>query len=180
MKITVPTSFEDINLGQYLELGKIDPSDTLGQIAILCDISKEDIKRMEKSSLIELEALLSSIEQTDEDKYKHERFIELRGLKYGFHPNLSEMSVGEFVDLDSLCQNPLENLPKIMAILYRPVIEEAFQSYQIKPYTSHEDSEIMLEMKMPDVLGSLNFFLSLGMSFVKNSLPSLKEEKPQT
>lgn len=180
MKINVPTSFEDVSLDQYLELSKLDESDTIGQIAILCKISKEDVKRMEKSSLNEIEALMSSIQHADEDKYPHARFIELEGRKYGFHPNLSEISVGEFVDLDSLCSNPMENLPKIMATLYRPVIEENFQSYKIQPYTSHEDPEIMKEMKMPYVLGALNFFLSLGLIFVKNSLPSLKEERAQT
>lgn len=178
MKITVPTTFEDVTLGQYLELSKLDESDTIGQIAILCRISREDVKRMEKSSLTQIEALMSSIQHSDEDKYPHERFIELEGRKYGFHPNLSEMSVGEFVDLDALCSDPMENLPKIMATLYRPVIEENFQSYKIQPYSSHEDPEIMKEMRMPYVLGALNFFLSLGLTFVKNSLPSLKGEKP--
>ena len=91
------------------------------------------------------------------------------------HPNLAELSVGEYVDLDSLCEKPLENLPKIMAILYRPVIEENFGIYKVAAYTGHESEKPFLQMTMPNVLGMLNF-LTLGISFVKSSLPFLREE----
>jgi len=174
MTITIPTSIEDITLGQYVALSKIPTDNRTAQVAILCKIDEKDVKRMEKSSLDEITAFLDTIEYTDEDKYDWKRFVVLNGRKYGFHPNLSEMSVGEFVDLETLARDPMENLSRIMAILYRPVIEEAGPLYKVARYTGDEDHEPMNDLPLDVVLGTLNFFLLLGVNFVKTSVPSLK------
>ncbi len=174
MNVTVPTTIEDITLGQYIALSKVDQSDTTKQVAILCNIKEEDVSRMEKASLTQIKAFLDVIEYTDEDKYDWKRFITLNGVKYGFHPNLAELSVGEFVDLETLCSDPMDNLPKIMSILYRPVVQESGPLYEIRPYTGNEDTKPLINMPLDAVLGSLNFFLLLGVNFVKSSTLSLK------
>lgn len=174
MNITVPTTIEDVTLGQYIALSKVDPKDKAKQVAILCKIKEKDVARMEKSSLDDITAFLDAIEYTDEEKYDWKRFTVLNGRKFGFHPNLSEMSVGEFVDLETLAQDPMTNLPRIMSILYRPVIEEAGPLYKVAPYTGNEDADTMNDLPLDVVLGALNFFLLLGVNFVKTSVQSLK------
>ena len=83
------------------------------------------------------------------------------------------MSVGEFVDLETLAQDPMTNLPKIMSILYRPVIEEAGPLYKVAP-APETRMDAMNDLPLDVVLGALNFFLLLGVNFVKTSVQSLK------
>jgi len=175
MTITVPTSLADITLRQYMALQEVG-DDHVKQVSILCNIPEADVKRLTKTTLNEIEAVVGHIKAVDEETYPFVRFVTLNGRKYGFHPNLDEISVGEFVDLEALCANAWGNLPAILAILYRPVTSEAFDLYTVAKYTGNENPDPMYTMTMDVVLGALNFFLSLGVGFVTSSRSSLMEE----
>ena len=45
-------------------------------------------------------------------------------LTYGFIPNLSEITMGEYIDIEGHCKEAHNNLHKIMSILYRPIVKE--------------------------------------------------------
>lgn len=175
MTLTVPTSLSDLTLGQYMALQDAG-EDRVAQVAILCRIPQDQVKKLTKATLNQIDALVGHIEGVDEEKYPLTKFVELRGRKYGFHPNLEEISVGEFIDLESLCEDAWTNLPRILSILYRPVTSEALDLYTIAKYTGNEDPTVMEEMTMDVVLGCLAFFLTLGLEFVRSSRQSLTEE----
>ena len=174
MTITVPTSLSDVTMAQYMALMDVG-DDLIKQVAILCNIPEAAVKRLTKGTLNEIEAVVGHINTADEEAYHLQRFVTLNGRKYGFHPNLDEISVGEFVDLEALCADAWANLPQVFAILYRPVTSEALDLYTVAKYTGNEDPEPVKQMTMDVVLGALNFFLSLGVGFVTSSRPSLEE-----
>ena len=49
---------------------------------------------------------------------KMQRNIEFKKEQYAVIPNMSKMTTGEFVDLETYCDNANDNLHKIMSLLY--------------------------------------------------------------
>ena len=87
----------------------------------------------------------------------------LEGKEYGFHPDLSRITLGEYADIETFIKLGLEkHLPEIMSILYRPVVNKKNKVYTIKKYDGDIDirTELMKNMKAEDVQSSLVFFWS--------------------
>ena len=46
------------------------------------------------------------------------RIIEIEGVRYGFHPDLDSITLGEYADIESMIKNDIEkNMPEVCAIL---------------------------------------------------------------
>ena len=56
------------------------------------------------------------------------------GINYGY-ADISTMTLAEFVDLESLCKKPTENLHEIMAVLYRPINTHRFNKLSLENKT---------------------------------------------
>ena len=98
--------------------------------------------------------------------------------EYGFVPNLSGISTGEYIDLENYCKNPIENLHIIMSILYRKVTFKRNERYTIESYNPDEfKEEIFKECPMDIALSSLGFFLTLGERLAMTSRSFLKQQE---
>jgi len=172
MKITVPTSVADITVKKWIKLSKTD--DVVKRVAILCDITPKTVKRMTIESMETVNSLLEELEDPSQTEFELFPIIEIKGEKYGIHPNLSELTVGEYADLETACEDSDENLLQILSILYRKVTHESQDFYQIAPYTGSENRKIFNEMKMDKVFSLLAFFLNIGLTFMKDSVRSLE------
>ena len=83
-------------------------------------------------------------------------------VEFGFIPKLDNISLGEFVDLDSYMSD-WDNMHKAMAVLYRPVTFSKKNMYLIEDYESSDKySEALKDMPIDIVLGALVFFYRLG------------------
>jgi len=51
VKLTIPETLEDITLGKFQELTKLDDADVLGKISLVTGISKKDLQRVQKKDL---------------------------------------------------------------------------------------------------------------------------------
>jgi hypothetical protein len=103
--------------------------------------------------------------------------------EFGFIPNLSKMSLGEYVDLDTYIGD-MQNMHKAMAILYRPIHKswDGKKHYRIAEYEGTESySDVMKEMPLGIALGAMVFFYRLGMKLSKHmmaySLQLLEKEE---
>ena len=172
MKITVPTSVADISVKKWIKLSKTE--DVVKRVAILCDITQKTVKRMTIESMETVNALLEELEDPSETEFELFPIIEINGEKYGIHPNLSELTVGEYADLETACVDSDENLLQILSMLYRKVTHQSKDFYQIAPYTGNENREIFNDMKMDKVFSLLAFFLNIGLVFMKDSVRSLE------
>jgi hypothetical protein len=104
--------------------------------------------------------------------------IELDGVKYGLL-DITKLTVGEMADMDTLRNHPHMSgqLHKMMAILWRPLIQESprkIADYSVEYFEIR--SKLFLE-KMPikQVLGSINFFLHTAKTSSDNMMGSLVE-----
>jgi len=182
MKITVPTDLSEITLGQLQKLTDLENSDkesTLKKKEIIELLTGVDRATLDRFRLSDLENVYAKLLLISEGEHKLHKLVTLEGLKYGFHPNLSNISTGEFADLDTLCQDFNANLHLIMAVLYRPITLEDRGKYQIEAYTAEIDERASLfQRKLPAsvVNGALIFFWNLGNDYLLNTMQSLRGE----
>ena len=57
------------------------------------------------------------------------------GIEYGFISNLEEISTGEYIDLMSY-QKEMSTYPKMLSILYRPIVKSNGDLYEIEKYSA--------------------------------------------
>jgi len=164
--ITIPEDLYDVTIDQYRRVQAIPESDELRQvvetISIMCHLTTEEVMGMEKKDILHIGGVLGGIIDKYDQEYPLERIIEL-DQRYGFHPNLSRITVAEFADIETLCKDSLDkHLPQVMGILYRPIVEEHGEFYRIEDYDGEDRSEYFREMKMAHALGATAFFLRTG------------------
>jgi hypothetical protein len=164
--ITIPEDLYDVTIDQYKRVQAIPEGDELRQvvdtICILCNLTTEEVMGMEKKDILHIGGVLGGIIDKYDESYPVERIIEL-DQRYGFHPNLSRITLAEFADIETLCKDSLDkHLPQVMGILYRPIVEEHGEFYRIEDYDGEDRSEYFKEMKMAHALGAAAFFLRTG------------------
>jgi hypothetical protein len=97
-------------------------------------------------------------------------------VEFGFMPNLSEMTLGEYVDLESYISD-WEQMHKALAVMYRPIIGGNKDFYEIEEYKgSSKYADIMKDAPMTVATGAMVFFYSLGKELLRTTLHSLQEE----
>lgn len=181
MKLTIPTDLSEITLGQLQALTKLESSELNAlemqkqTIELLTDVDRATIDLIKLSDLNEVYSKLLSLSKSNNKLHK---FVTIDGVKYGFHPNLSDISTGEFADLDTLCQDLNDNLHLIMAILYREVTMEKHNKYQIGTYDGDVEARARIFKKQlpANVVNSaIVFFWTIGSDYLSDSLISLQE-----
>jgi hypothetical protein len=131
---------------------------------MLSDIPRKLVKEL---SINDVSNILNKIaELQNKAKSRFKKVIKVDGVEYGFHPDLSEITLGEYADIETYIQAGIENnLAKMMAVLYRPIVERNGKYYTIKRYEGSEvrmRAEIFKKMKAVDVNSCLVFFWTLG------------------
>tara|TARA_R100001594_G_scaffold136932_2_gene179591 strand:- start:936 stop:1616 length:681 start_codon:yes stop_codon:yes gene_type:complete len=181
------SSWEDVTLEKWLKLidfkngSKTEEAEET--IAALSNIPKDLIKQLELKDVAIIMGKIAELQSKQNSSLK--KIVEIDGKRYGFHPDLDSICLGEWSDLETMLKNGAEkNLPQIMAILYRPVLEETDNDiYTIEAYDGNITirAEQMKKMSAEQVQSALVFFYTLGKELLM-TLPSfltdqLKEMK---
>ena len=183
MKLIIPTDLSDITLGQLQALTKLEatPLNDLERqkqtIELLTSIDRTTIDKVKLGDLNDVYSKLLSLSKASEGLHQ---FVKIDGVKYGFIPNLSDISTAEFGDLDTLCQDLNENLHLIMSILYRPIDKEANGKYSIAAYDADLEERSRLfkkKLKANVVNSAILFFWSIGNDYLTDLLTSLPEDQ---
>jgi len=162
------SKWSDVTLEKWIKLidyhNGTKSSEALNTIAELSNIPKKLIKELELQDIAVIMSSISKLQTTQDSSLK--RIIEIEGKSYGFHPNLDEITLGEWSDLETMLSNGMEsNLPEIMAILYRPITDETSSGvYTIAAYDGNISirAEQMKKMSSEQVQSALRFFFALG------------------
>ena len=141
-------------------------------IEIFCGIPHKDSFRMKLRDVTRVTNILGDMfEQKPQLK---KRFV-LNGVEYGFIPNLDDMTLGEYVDLDTYISK-WDDMHKAMAVLYRPIETSLGNKYTIEKYTG-ENQDTMKEIPLDIVFGSMLFFYRLGIDLSKVMMSYFQEKK---
>jgi len=157
------SKWQDVTLEKWLKL--IDfhkgskSEEALNTIAELSNIPKELINQLELRDVALMMSKLAELQAEENSSLK--RVIEIDGKRYGFHPDLDSITLGEYADLEQFIKMGVEkHLPEVMAILYRPIVEQKENVYTIEAYDGNISirAEEMRKMSAEQVQSALVFF----------------------
>ena len=172
VKIKIPTSLLEVSIKDFIAYVNSDKTD-IDTLKIFYKLSDDLIKLMpigEIRELVNHMDKLFSIEQPFQDTFY------LAGQKFGFIPKLDDMTIGEYADLDTFGAS-IDDIPKMMAVMFRPVTKEKKGSYLIEPYNADITyHEVMEHAPISIYLGAKGFFLTLRKELLKLTMDYLEEE----
>ena len=185
IELEVPTTLADVKLWQYQKYMKVvdahkDAEQTeelnnflnMKLVEIFCNVSLKDVSKI---SVRGYKRILDILNKAFEEKPKLVQRFELEGVDMGFIPKLDDISLGEYIDIETNLSN-WQKMHKAMAVLYRPVNFKLGNKYGIAPYEVKEEvQEVMKEMPMNVVISSMVFFYSLGKALLK-AIPKYLEK----
>ncbi len=138
MEIKIPTSWDDITLGQYIELRPIlqtEQEDVTRMINILCVLTgkkREEIKEVTIPDFHKLVKKMSFLNEPLSKELKKKRFI-IGGKWYEFKIEAKKMLFGEYISVMEILQQAgdnedvlFNNLHKILTVICRPVYKTMF------------------------------------------------------
>lgn len=183
LEIRVPSSLYFISLDKYQRYmaiidnvkDKLDESSdfiNLKALEIFCGLELKESYKLPMSSF---NFVLEQISKCLSEETPLVKRFTMRGtdgaeIEFGFHPNLKNMTFGEYIDLDSYISD-WKKMNKAMAILYRPIIGSKKDMYRIEEYESSEKySDLLKHMPASVALGAMVFFYRLGMKLAKRSV----------
>ena len=173
IEVTIPNNLNEITLGQYQKFLSIAENNKEGEflnakmIEIFCGISLADTYNLKMSSVT---AILDILNDMLEQKPQHIVQFKMDGVKYGFIPDLDELTLGEYIDLDNNISK-WDQIHVAMNVLYRPIKDSKGLNYNIKDYDT-SDSDKMKNMPLGAAMGSIFFFYNLGLELSRDTILS--------
>jgi hypothetical protein len=167
------SKWSDVTLEKWLRLVEVETEskskEALETIAALSDIPKQLVKELGIQDVAVIMSRIGELQVEQDSKLK--KIIEVEGKEYAFHPDLSEITLGEYADLETFIKNGIENsMPEVMAVLYRPITAKGENGvYTIEAYDGNISirAEEMKKMSAEQVQSALVFFWSLGKELSK-------------
>lgn len=185
------SSWKDVTLEKWIKLvdfhNGTKSSEALETIAELSNIPKDLIKQLELKDVALIMSKVAEMQQEQNSSLK--RVIEIEGKRYGFHPDLDSITLGEWSDIETFIKQDIEkNLPEVMAILYREIEEEKNDIYTVKAYDGNISirTEVMKKMSAEQVQSALVFFYhfvtklsEILPSYLMERLKEMNKQLPQ-
>lgn len=167
-----------LTLGEYLMMQRHKESlkDTLKLLSIVTPIPYEVLSKID---LPRANYLLKRIieEKLNNEERDIKATFEFKGVLYGLERNLSKINFGGWIDLETfISMGYKENLDKIVAIYYRPIVTQLGETYVLEEYDSDkmlERAELFKELPFEYVSGSQRFFLEFTKQYIKSIKHSL-------
>jgi len=173
IEVTIPNNLNEITLGQYQKFLSIAENNKEGEflnakmIEIFCGISLAETYNLKMSSVT---AILDILNDMLSQKPQHIIQFKMGGVNYGFIPDLDELTLGEYIDLDNNISK-WDQIHVAMNVLYRPIKDSKGVNYNIKDYDT-SDSDKMKNMPLGAAMGSIFFFYNLGLELSRDTILS--------
>ena len=179
--LLIPNNRNDISLKQYQEFLKFQEEYTndyflqCKMIEIFCNLDAKTVRLLKVADADRIMNILNSIFK---EETKLIRRFKLDGIEYGLIPDFDDMSLGEYIDLDTHIGN-WDKILIAMNVLFRPIDKKIGEKYTIKEYdiTSNEK---LNKMPVDIVLGAVFFLYNLGMDLSRTMIIYLEEHQKDT
>lgn len=179
VEINVPNRLEELTVEQFQAFNRVTEDNDNGvfvaqkMVSIFCKIRLSEVARIKYTSVSEI---VQIFEGMFNEKTPLVRTFKMNDVEFGFIPDLENMSMGEYADLDQYIDD-VENMHKAMAVLYRPITKKKGEKYEIEEYNgSVTYSEVMKYAPLNVALGAKVFFWTLERELLKATLNYLEEE----
>jgi hypothetical protein len=172
---SIPTDWSQVSLGKYMDFmlsvdGVEDELEkTIITISSFTNAPKKLLQGCKKSDIDAVMSELGKLMDKETNKDLN-LVITIDGVDYGFHPNLHELKLKEFVDLDNKLADGWGAMDSVMAILYRPITEQKGEKYKVEEYdfrTAKKRAEIFRDnLSVNTVNGAASFFLTIATDYI--------------
>jgi hypothetical protein len=191
LHLQIPDSIKDITLKQYMDFERVNIEGNQDSIflmqktvEIFCNVNLDLTLQIKYNDLKEITNHIYSLLEKDTDLVT---VFKLEDIEYGFIPKLDDITLGEYIDLDTYLGS-WKNMHKSMSILYRPIEYRKGNRYLIEDYKGTDDADKMLNVSLDVPLGAMVFFwnlrselLSLSLNYSRQALgENLTSEQLQT
>ena len=185
------SKWSDVTLEKWLKLIGFEEGSKTKEaeetIAALSNMPKQLINQLSIKDVAVIMSKIAELQQQQDSSLK--RIVKINEVEYGFHPNLDDITLGEYADVETFIKNGIENsLPELMAVLYRPITEKKNNIYTIAAYDGdiRMRTEEMKQMSAEQVQSALVFFYRLGKelslilpSYLMERLKEMNQQLPQ-
>ena len=166
-------SWSDVTLEKWIKLIDLETGSKTKEaeetITALSDIPKKLVKELPLRDAALIMSKIAELQSEQDTVLK--KVFEIEGVEYAMHPNLDDITLGEYADIETFIKNGIENnLPELMAILFRPIKDKHENgTYTISAYDGDITirAEEMKKMSAEQVQSALVFFYHLGSVFSK-------------
>jgi len=176
IEIQVPAKLSDISLEKYQTFMSIKESnedeDFIGKkmISIFCGIKMSHVGMMKKHSVDEVAEVFLNIFSTVP---KFQQRFEMGGKEFGFIPDLEDITLDEYIDLDNNIGD-WKTFHKAMAVMFRPIVKTKGDKYEIEPYISNITyADVMKHAPLDVATGAKVFFWNLKRELLKGTIAYL-------
>lgn len=165
-KINVLDGWHEVTIGQYQEISLLSNDNATARmievVSILTNEDPNDINKMEITSLNKVMNHLEWINKLPNDA-NYKPIITIDGIEYGFISRLTDLTVGDWIDLEHYLMDANVHMDKIFAILYRPLItafNDRDRLLENEFGNSFEERALIFKNKamIGDVYGAFVFF----------------------
>jgi hypothetical protein len=175
-------SWADITIGQYQEMMLIETENDITrfiqQISIALDIDSEEIRKLSLSEFKKLQDNMSFLSVKVEADLSP--IIEIDGKKYGLIPDMGTVDAGTFIDAEQFKEDTILNLHNLVALIYRPVIKQDGDEYEIERHKAEgfeRRANLFKEkVSIETVMGAVVFFSSVATELSINLLTYLADQ----
>ena len=166
-------SWSDVTLEKWIKLIDVETGSKTEEaketISVLSDIPKKLVKEL---ALRDVAIIMSKVaELQSEQDTVLKKVFEIEGVEYAMHPNLDDITLGEYADIETFIKSGFEkNMPEIMAVLFRPIKDKHENgTYTISAYDGDITirAEEMKKMSAEQVQSALVFFYRFVSAFSK-------------
>ena len=179
LHINIPDSLDDITLEQYQKFEKINTEENKDSIFLMqkmielfCFVELDLTRNIKYNDLIEI---IDHLNKLLTSKPELITTFKLDGIEFGFIPDLDNITLGEYIDLDNYLGS-WENMHKAMSVLYRPVQLKKDNRYIIEDYKGSVYDEQMKKAPLSVVISSQVFFYNLSNELLSYTLKFLEKE----
>tara|TARA_R110002020_G_scaffold183_1_gene898 strand:+ start:1229 stop:1870 length:642 start_codon:yes stop_codon:yes gene_type:complete len=165
-------SWSDVTLEKWVKLVDLHKgsrsNEALKTISALSDIPKKLINELGIKDVAIIMDKIAELQRKSDGRLRN--VITVEGKDYGFHANLEDITLGEWADIETFIKLGVEKqMPEIMAVLYRPIIERKNDKYVIEAYDGNITirAEEFKKMKAEQVQSAMVFFWNLGNELLK-------------
>lgn len=188
---TIPKTIADVTVEQYVQFNTAKTD--LARAAFATGKKTKDIEGLTFHAIDTIVNLFEEV--CDQTTAKHEQTFTVGAMRLGFIPDLNSMTMREHVDLEMLSQAVwtkdnginFKELPRLLAVLFRPVKRKLGIHYELQPYDAGKTNEYMYfinQMTVDRVNGALVFFSSIVKELHNNSqaylLQQMKKKMEET
>ena len=154
---TIIDSWDDVTLENWMKILEAQGNrhkEDVETLKALSDIPETILKELDLVDVVEILKSLTDLQKVPTTRSVR-RIYKIDGVKYGFHPNLEKMTLGEWIDCETLIGKGLSgNMHYLMAILFRPILKHEGKKYNIEAYSESE-----LEIRAEIFKTKFDFFI---------------------